>query len=254
MDKTMVSVPVEPTEAMLKAAHAAMLSDIPPDGESTYGPTISTHAIYRAYWAAMLSAAPAPQPVQWEAVAFWWEQDLISGQSATGCEMGLVVFAEDAPKNADRIIPLYTQPPAPAVVDGRIMDGDVRAIACALARLDGYDPSDENGGLYDLRWAGGPEPEPLGDAWNMDYMPKAKKIAAAIGYRSAPPIKPTPAVQIAAPGDVEQHIAALRAMLADEYSFDEGSSAIFTQERAALGAAIAALAQQANKDAPKASA
>jgi hypothetical protein len=68
MDKTMVSVPVEPTEAMLKAAHAAMLSDIPPDGESTYGPTISTHAIYRAYWAAMLSAAPAPQPVQGEAV------------------------------------------------------------------------------------------------------------------------------------------------------------------------------------------
>ena len=63
-----VSVPVEPTEAMLKAAHAAMLSDIPPDGESTYGPTISTHAIYRAYWAAMLSAAPAPQPVQGEAV------------------------------------------------------------------------------------------------------------------------------------------------------------------------------------------
>jgi len=70
MDKTMVSVPVEPTEAMLKAAHAAMLSDIPPDGESTYGPTISTHAIYRAYWAAMLSAAPAPQPVQGEAVAW----------------------------------------------------------------------------------------------------------------------------------------------------------------------------------------
>ena len=68
MDKTIVSVPVEPTEAMLKAAHAAMLSDIPPDGESTYGPTISTHAIYRAYWAAMLSAAPAPQPVQGEAV------------------------------------------------------------------------------------------------------------------------------------------------------------------------------------------
>ena len=63
-----VRVPVEPTEAMLKAAHAAMLSDIPPDGESTYGPTISTHAIYRAYWAAMLSAAPAPQPVQGEAV------------------------------------------------------------------------------------------------------------------------------------------------------------------------------------------
>lgn len=55
----MVRVPVEPTQAMLKAAHATMLSDIPPDGESAYGPTVSTHAIYRAYWAAMLSAAPS---------------------------------------------------------------------------------------------------------------------------------------------------------------------------------------------------
>ena len=50
-------------------------------------------------------------------------------------------------------------------------------------------------------------------------------------------------------GDVERHIAALRAMLADEYSFDEGSSAIFTLERAALNAAIAALRSQGQADA-----
>lgn len=60
---------------------------------------------------------------------------------------------------------------------------------------------------------------------------------------------PTPAVQIAAPGDVEQRIAALRAMLADEYSFDDGSSATFTLERAALDAAIAALRSQGQADA-----
>jgi len=191
----MVSVPVEPTEAMLKAAHAAILSDIPPDGESHYGPTISTHAIYRAYWAAMIAAAPAPQPVQGEAVGY------VDGSRLHELREGRLNIALWNERGGNADTPLYTQPPAPAVVDGRIMDGDVRAIACALARLDGYDPSDENGGLYDLRWAGGPEPEPLGDAWNMDYMPKAKKIAAAIGYRSAPPIKPTPAAQIAAPGD-----------------------------------------------------
>ena len=72
MSGPMVSVPVEPTEAMLKAAHAAILSDIPPDGESHYGPTISTHAIYRAYWAAMIAAAPPAesQPQGVEAVAW----------------------------------------------------------------------------------------------------------------------------------------------------------------------------------------
>lgn len=72
MSGPMVSVPVEPTEAMLKAAHAAILSDIPPDGESHYGPTISTHAIYRAYWAAMIAAAPPAesQPQGMEVAGF----------------------------------------------------------------------------------------------------------------------------------------------------------------------------------------
>ena len=53
-------------------------------------------------------------------------------------------------------------------------------IASELAALDGYDPNDPNSGLYDLRWSGGPTPEPEGDAWNMDYMPKGEHIAAAV--------------------------------------------------------------------------
>lgn len=53
-------------------------------------------------------------------------------------------------------------------------------IAAELARIDGYDPEDQHGGLYDLRWSGGPSPEPQGNAWSMDYLPKAERIAAAI--------------------------------------------------------------------------
>lgn len=52
-----------------------------------------------------------------------------------------------------------------------------REIACALAEADGFDPDDQHGGLYDLRWSGGPAPEPLGDAWTMDYLPRAEQIA-----------------------------------------------------------------------------
>lgn len=53
-------------------------------------------------------------------------------------------------------------------------------IADELARIDGYDPEDPHGGLYDLRWSGGPEPEPAGDAWTMDYLPKAERIARSL--------------------------------------------------------------------------
>ena len=62
MDKTMVSVPVEPTDAMIEAAQAV-------DNEMfAHGAMHGADAgqIYRA----MLSAAPAPQPVQGEAVAW----------------------------------------------------------------------------------------------------------------------------------------------------------------------------------------
>ena len=57
MDKTMVSVPVEPTEAMIDAAR----------NFSVPGYCIAAEQWPRV-WAAMLSAAPAPQPVQGEAV------------------------------------------------------------------------------------------------------------------------------------------------------------------------------------------
>ena len=68
--------------------------------------------------------------------------------------------------------------PQSQVDEGR---GEVATvIATELAKLDGYDPTDPHGGLYDLRWSGGTEPEPQGDAWSMDYLPKAEKIAAAL--------------------------------------------------------------------------
>lgn len=73
----------------------------------------------------------------------------------------------------------------------RITQGDVVAIACELARIDGYNPEDLHGGLYDLRWSGGPEPEPMGDTWNMEYLPKAERIAKALGYRESPAVNVT---------------------------------------------------------------
>ena len=63
------------------------------------------------------------------------------------------------------------------------------SIASELAMIDGFDPDDEHGGLYDLRWQGSSMPEPLGDAWSMDYLPKAERIArtavAAMAEREA---------------------------------------------------------------------
>lgn len=59
------------------------------------------------------------------------------------------------------------------------------ALANALAQFDGIDVNDPHSGLFDLRWAGGPEPYPLGDAWSMDYEPKARRIAEILA--AAPP-------------------------------------------------------------------
>lgn len=65
-----------------------------------------------------------------------------------------------------------------AALQGFMRDRMPALIAARLAADDGYDPEDQHGGLYDLRWSGGPEPEPQGDAWSMDYLPRGEKIAA----------------------------------------------------------------------------
>lgn len=49
-------------------------------------------------------------------------------------------------------------------------------LAYELAEMDGLDED----GLFELRWSGGACPEPLGDAWNMDYMPKGERLAAIV--------------------------------------------------------------------------
>lgn len=79
---------------------------------------------------------------------------------------------------------LAAAPAAPAAPGAAVGVDEVRTIACALAREDGFDPDDKHGGLYDLRWSGGPTPEPLGDAWAMDYLPKAERIAAALAGKA----------------------------------------------------------------------
>ena len=49
-------------------------------------------------------------------------------------------------------------------------------LAHELAEMDGMDEDS----LFELRWSGGPCPEPLGDAWNMDYLPKGERLAAVV--------------------------------------------------------------------------
>ena len=56
-------------------------------------------------------------------------------------------------------------------------DDDLAALlAHELAQMDGMDED----GLFELRWSGGTCPEPLGDAWNMDYLPKGERLAASV--------------------------------------------------------------------------
>ncbi len=56
-------------------------------------------------------------------------------------------------------------------------------IAAELAVLDGFNPEDPQDSLFTLQWSGGSAPEPLGDAWSMDYLPKGERIAAAVFAR-----------------------------------------------------------------------
>ena len=49
-------------------------------------------------------------------------------------------------------------------------------LAHEMAEIDGMDED----GLFELRWSGGACPEPLGDAWNMDYLPKGERLAAVV--------------------------------------------------------------------------
>lgn len=49
-------------------------------------------------------------------------------------------------------------------------------LANKLAEMDHMDED----GLFELRWSGGTYPEPLGDAWNMDYLPKGERLAASV--------------------------------------------------------------------------
>lgn len=49
-------------------------------------------------------------------------------------------------------------------------------LANKLAEMDGMDED----GLFELRWSRGAQPEPLGDAWNIDYLPKGERLAAVV--------------------------------------------------------------------------
>ena len=89
MDKTMVCVPVERFGNLLALEGSPRLIDA---------------------WNELLAAAPAPQPVQEEAVA--WRYEFYGQQFTADPEQ-----AEVARKQGCVVTPLFTQPPAPAVGD-----------------------------------------------------------------------------------------------------------------------------------------
>ena len=114
MDKTMVSVPVEPTQAMIDAAR----------NFSVPGYCIAAEQWPRV-WAAMLSAAPAPQPVQVEAVA--WVYDFYGPQFTDNPDT-----AELARQEGCNVRPLiYAHPPAAQIA----APGNVEPLPRATVKL-----------------------------------------------------------------------------------------------------------------------
>ncbi len=121
-----------------------------------------------------LLAAPAPeadQPTHGEPVA--WAHDTPYGRTYSFADE----LGDAFPGLLNRPAPESPEADAGSGAGGVDVEALTALIADELARIDGYDPEDQRGGLYDLRWTGGTEPEPAGDAWTMDYLPKAERIA-----------------------------------------------------------------------------
>jgi len=120
----------------------------------------------------VLLPAESAEPVAWMAIC-----DEVPIQTAIKQNL------EWAARQDWRVVPLYTHP-SPA----QPADADTaHIIACALAAYEGYDPDDKHGGLYDVKWSGGSEPEPLGDLFSLEYLPRAERIVAALNQQPGGP-------------------------------------------------------------------
>ena len=232
MDKTMVSVPVEPTDAMIEAAQAV-------DNEMfAHGAMHGADAgqIYRA----MLSAAPAPQPVQGEAVA--WRVRPHDTDISAARVINDARLAESMAAHRWLVEPL-TELPTPA--ESQPQGGAVRELVRRL--------------YVELLWCD----RQCASKGMTQGVSVRDVLADSLAYLESTP-KPTPAVQIAAsdhiadarkmvaaPGDVEQRARELlRAAQRDMgVTF---FSPVSAQEQAALRAITAALRSQgqANKEQP----
>lgn len=95
---------------------------------------------------------------------------------------------------------------APAASVGGGGDQTV-AIAALLADFDGMDLDS----LHTLRWSGGAQPEPMGDAWCMDYLPRAEAIVRLLANRSTPAAPVGGFVVVPREATTEQRKAGLRA-------------------------------------------
>lgn len=50
------------------------------------------------------------------------------------------------------------------------------ALAATLAEIDGA----EDARLHQLRWTYGSSPEPIGDVWELEYLPKGERLARTV--------------------------------------------------------------------------
>ena len=59
-------------------------------------------------------------------------------------------------------------------------EGFIAELAIKLAEFDGLDEDS----MFQLQWSGGSAPEPLGDAFSMDYLPRAEQLFLVIQQHS----------------------------------------------------------------------
>ena len=120
-------------------------------------------------------AEPSDQDFEDKLEAAYWQFD--SRRRGLTEWKGLPQSERDAFKNEVRTFLASLQPKQS---NEGLKEQTVVAIAFELAEQDGYDTEDKHGGLYDLKWSGGAQPEPEGDVLSLVYLPRAEKVYQAI--------------------------------------------------------------------------
>lgn len=129
---------------------------------------------------------------------------------------------------------LFEHQPSAREIAAQPGEGELSvAIASALADFDGMDEAS----LHALRWSYGAQPEPMGDAWCMDYLPRGEAIARLLATRNSPPH-----VADALDGERDTLLGALL----DEWEFKTDSDLAYEMRENGIGTRLDALLSHMN--------